>query len=201
MTWNQPVPLLGDVTSAAERAAEVEGWAFPAAAREAFYEVLGARRDVRRFRPAQVDPGLVRRVLTAAHMAPSVGHSEPWRFIVVSDPATRDRAARMADEQRLRQARRMEADAARRMLDLQLEGIREAPIGVVVASDRRTAPAGVLGRATFPDADLLRGLGDPSSFPLSAYLTTEACEVRQDVRRGRRARPGGARLGALTAAR
>jgi nicotinate-nucleotide--dimethylbenzimidazole phosphoribosyltransferase len=154
VTWNRPVPRLGDSTSAAERAAEVQGWAFPAAARKAFYEVLGARRDVRRYRPDPVDPELVRRVLTAAHMAPSVGHSQPWRFIVVSDPATRDRAARMADEQRLRQARHMEPDAARRMLDLQLEGIREAPLGVVVACDRRTAPAGVLGRATFPDADM-----------------------------------------------
>jgi nicotinate-nucleotide--dimethylbenzimidazole phosphoribosyltransferase len=148
------VPLLGDSTSAAQRAAEVEGWAFPTAAREAFYGVLGARRDVRRYRPDPVDPELVRRVLTAAHMAPSVGHSQPWRFIVVSDPATRDRAARMADEQRLRQAGQLDADAARRLLDLQLEGIREAPLGVVVACDRRTAPAGVLGRATFPDADM-----------------------------------------------
>ncbi|MCW2802542.1 MAG: cob(II)yrinic acid a,c-diamide reductase [Propionibacteriaceae bacterium] len=152
--WNRPVPRLGDSTSAAERAAEVKGWAFPAAAREAFYEVLGARRDVRRYRPDPVDPELVRRVLTAAHLAPSVGHSQPWRFIVVSDPATRDRAARMADEQRLRQARHLEPEAARRLLDLQLEGIREAPLGVVVACDRRTPAGGVLGRATFPDADL-----------------------------------------------
>jgi nicotinate-nucleotide--dimethylbenzimidazole phosphoribosyltransferase len=152
--WNRPVPRLGDSTSAAERAAEVTGWAFPADARDAFYEVLGARRDVRRYRPDPVDPELVRRILTAAHMAPSVGHSQPWRFIVVSDPATKDRAARMADEQRLRQARQMEPDAARRLLDLQLEGIREAPLGVVVACDRRTPAGGVLGRATFPDADM-----------------------------------------------
>ena len=148
------MPLIGDSTSARQRAADVEGWAFPKAAREAFYEVLGARRDVRRYRPDPVDPELVRRVLLAAHTAPSVGHSQPWRFIVVSDPATKDRAARMADEQRLRQARQMQPDAARRLLDLQLEGIREAPIGVVVACDRRTAAPGVLGRATFPDADM-----------------------------------------------
>jgi nicotinate-nucleotide--dimethylbenzimidazole phosphoribosyltransferase len=154
MTYNRPVPLVGDSTSAAERAAEVEGWAFPPAAREVFYDILGARRDVRRFRPGPVDPELVRRVLMAAHMAPSVGHSQPWRFIVVSEPATRDQAARMADEQRLRQARHMEPDAARRLLDLQLEGIREAPLGVVVACDRRTPAGGVLGRATFPDADM-----------------------------------------------
>jgi nicotinate-nucleotide--dimethylbenzimidazole phosphoribosyltransferase len=154
MTRNRPVPLLGDSTSAAERAAEVDGWAFSADAREAFYDIVDARRDVRHYRPDSLDPEVVRRVLTAAHMAPSVGHSQPWRFIMVSDPATKDRAAPTADEQRLRQARHMEADAARRLLDLQLEGIREAPLGLVVACDRRTPGRGVLGRATFPDADL-----------------------------------------------
>jgi nicotinate-nucleotide--dimethylbenzimidazole phosphoribosyltransferase len=154
MTWNRPVPLIGDRTSAAERAAEVRAWAFPQQSREAFYDVVGARRDIRRYRPDAVDPEILRRVLSAAHVAPSVGHSQPWRFIVVSEPATRERAARMADEQRLRQAQLLEPDAARRLLDLQLEGIREAPLGVVVACDRRTPAGGVLGRATFPDADL-----------------------------------------------
>ena len=154
MTWNRPVPVIGDRTSAAERAAGLREWAFPDAARDAFYDVVGARRDIRRYRPDPVDPEILHRVLTAAHHAPSVGHSQPWRFIVVSEPAIRERAARMADEHRLRQARELEPEAARRLLDLQLEGIREAPLGVVVACDRRTPAAGVLGRATFPDADL-----------------------------------------------
>ncbi|GAB6985019.1 5,6-dimethylbenzimidazole synthase [Nocardioides pyridinolyticus] len=154
MTWQRPVPLIGDQTSAAERAAEVGAWAFPERVRDDFYDVVRARRDVRRYRPDPVAGEIVDRVLSAAHHAPSVGHSQPWRFIVVSEPATRERAARMADEQRLRQARQMEPDAARRLLDLQLEGIREAPLGVVVACDRRAPAGGVLGRATFPDADL-----------------------------------------------
>ncbi len=94
------------------------------------------------------------RVLTAAHSAPSVGHSQPWRFVVVGEAAVRERAALMADRQRMRQAAVMEPDAGRRLLDLQLEGIREAPVGVVVCCDRRADAAGVLGRATFPDADL-----------------------------------------------
>ncbi len=41
-----------------------------------------------------------------------------------------------------------------RLLDLQLDGIREAPVGVVVACDRRVPAAGVLGRASFADADM-----------------------------------------------
>jgi nicotinate-nucleotide--dimethylbenzimidazole phosphoribosyltransferase len=154
VAWQRPVPLIGDVTTAVGRASDPAGWAFPESQREALYAVLGARRDVRRFRPDSVDPATLTRVLGAAHSAPSVGHSQPWRFVVVREPGTRERAALMADRQRFRQAAMMDADAARRLLDLQLEGIREAPLGVVVCCDRRAAPAGVLGRATFVDADL-----------------------------------------------
>lgn len=148
------MPLIGDRTSAAERGADVGAWAFSQEARDAFYDVVAARRDIRRFRPDPVEAHVLDRVLSAAHAAPSVGHSQPWRFIVVAEAGTRERAVRMADEQRLRQARQLDPEAGRRLLDLQLEGIREAPLGIVVACDRRAPAAGVLGRATFPDADL-----------------------------------------------
>ncbi|MDP9182340.1 MAG: 5,6-dimethylbenzimidazole synthase, partial [Actinomycetota bacterium] len=154
MTYPRPVPLIGDATSAADRAGDPAGWAFPEPDRAAFYGVLGARRDIRRYRPAPVPDEVLTRVLQAGHQAPSVGHSQPWRFVVVRDAAARERAAWMADEQRLAQAAELEPESARHLLDLQLEGIREAPLGVVVCCDRRTPAVGVLGRATFPDADL-----------------------------------------------
>ncbi len=152
--WPRPVPLIGDGTSASQRAADPTGWAMGPSTRDALHRVVGARRDVRRFRPDPVPADVLERVLAAAHAAPSVGHSQPWRFLVVQDPAIRDRAAVLTDRERLRQAAQLEPDAARRLLDLQLEGVREAPLGVVVCCDRRTPAAGVLGRATFPDADL-----------------------------------------------
>lgn len=100
-------------------------------------------------------PGeVLERVLAAAHAAPSVGHSQPWRFLVVDDPGVRDRAAVLADRERLAQAGLLDPESGRHLLDLQLEGIREAPLGVVVCCDRRTPATGVLGRATFPDADM-----------------------------------------------
>ncbi|SDD35215.1 cob(II)yrinic acid a,c-diamide reductase [Geodermatophilus telluris] len=151
--WPRPVPLVGDVTSAAERAGDPAAWAMPEHA-DGLYAVVAARRDVRRYRPDPVPDDVLQRVLAAGHAAPSVGHSQPWRFLVVRDAATRDRAAVLTDRERLRQAAQLEPDAARRLLDLQLEGVREAPLGVVVCCDRRTPAAGVLGRATFPDADL-----------------------------------------------
>ncbi len=152
--WPRPVPLVGDQTSSTERAADPRGWAFGPDDRRALYAVLGARRDIRRFRPDAVPAELVERMLGAAHAAPSVGHSQPWRFILVRDPATRARAAVLADRERLRQAATMDEDASAQMLDLQLEGVREAPLGVVVCCDRRAPAQGVLGRATYVDADL-----------------------------------------------
>jgi nicotinate-nucleotide--dimethylbenzimidazole phosphoribosyltransferase len=129
-------------------------WALPAASRAALAEVIAARRDVRRFRPDPVSDDIIDEILAAGHAAPSVGHSQPWRFIVVRDPHLRASAAVMADQARLAQARQLDADSARHLRGLQLDGIREAPVGIVVCCDRRARPAGVLGRATFPDADL-----------------------------------------------
>ena len=154
MEYERPKPVIGDVTAASERAADPTGWAFPAGERDGLYAIVNARRDVRRFRPDPVPDETLWRVLAAAHAAPSVGHSQPWRFIVVRDPDLRTRASLLADRERLRQAELMEPDSARRLLDLQLEGIREAPVGVVVCCDRRTPASGVLGRATFSDADM-----------------------------------------------
>ncbi|HEY2508981.1 MAG TPA: 5,6-dimethylbenzimidazole synthase [Streptosporangiaceae bacterium] len=153
-TWPRPVPLVGDPTSAAERAADPAGWAMGEPVGAALAAVQAARRDVRRFRPDPVPGDLLRQVLAAGHQAPSVGHSQPWRFIVISEQATRDRAALLADTERLRQAELLTPDRRARLLDLQLEGIREAPLGVVVACDRRVPAAGVLGRATFTDTDM-----------------------------------------------
>nr|WP_072624201.1 5,6-dimethylbenzimidazole synthase [Janibacter indicus] len=152
--YARPVPTIGDTSSAAQRREDPSGWAMGAAATEALAAVVAGRRDIRRYRPDAVPEDLITAVLEAGHRAPSVGHSQPWRFIVVTDPATRDRAAAMADRARVDQAAHLASERAARMLDLKLEGLREAPVGVVVACDRRTPATGVLGRATFPDADL-----------------------------------------------
>lgn len=152
--WPRPVPLVGDPTSAAQRSADPAGWSFDAVTVRALHAVLAARRDVRRFRPDEVPWEVLSQVLIAGHQAPSVGHSQPWRFVVVRDQTTRDRAALMADRERLRQAEMLTEERRARLLDLQLEGIREAPVGVIVACDRRVAAGGVLGRASFAEADM-----------------------------------------------
>lgn len=152
--YPRPVPLVGDRTTSAERRDAPTGWAFDADAVEAIDRVICARRDIRRFRPDDVADTEVRALLAAAHAAPSVGHSQPWRFVVVRDPEVRSRAAMLADRNRLAQAAQLDPESARQLLSLQLDGLREAPVGIVVGCDRRAPAAGVLGRATMHDADV-----------------------------------------------
>jgi len=152
--WARPVSVVGDTTSAAQRSAAPDAWRLSDDARAGLYQSIHSRRDIRRFRPDPVEESVLRRILEAAHAAPSVGHSQPWRFIIVTDASTRERAGWIADQERLAQAAELTPQARRQLLDLQLEGIREAPVGIVVCCDRRTPAAGVLGRRTFPDADV-----------------------------------------------
>ena len=68
---------------------------------EAFYQVAGARRDIRNgFLPDPVDDGVLTRILAAAHQAPSVGLSQPWDFLILRDREVRERVRRLALAQR-----------------------------------------------------------------------------------------------------
>src|ERR1700744_3548239 len=62
---------------------------FDAAFRERFAELLRWRRDVRRFRSETIDPDLIEKLLRLASLAPSVGLSQPWRFVLVETEARR----------------------------------------------------------------------------------------------------------------
>ncbi|WP_320671291.1 nicotinate-nucleotide--dimethylbenzimidazole phosphoribosyltransferase [Patulibacter defluvii] len=142
-----------DRSRAAERAQDPAGWRFPDAARDALYEVIGARRDIRRFRPDPVPDDVLERVLTAAHRGPSVGLMQPWRFLLVREHETRVAMRGLAQRERLRQAERF-SDRARHFLDQKIEGIVDAPLGIVVCCDHGRPDVEVLGRGTIPETDV-----------------------------------------------
>ena len=149
-------PLLGpelDPSRAADRAADPRGWRLDDAARDALATVIDGRRDVRRFRPDPVDDALLERVLEAAHRAPSVGLSQPWRFVVVRAAETRARVRALAERERARQAPRFGA-RARAFLDQKVEGVLEAPVGLCVCCVAPPEGTEVLGRSTIPATDV-----------------------------------------------
>jgi len=148
-----PTPPGFDASRAADRAADPTSWRYPDQAREAVLRVIAERRDIRRFRPDEVPEDVLERVLTAAHQAPSVGLMQPWRLIVISDLATRAEVRRLAQRERLRQADRFD-ERARAFLDQKIEGVVEAPLGIVVCCDHGDPEREVLGRGTIPETDV-----------------------------------------------
>jgi nicotinate-nucleotide--dimethylbenzimidazole phosphoribosyltransferase len=147
-----PTPAGFDASRAPERAADPRGWRYPEAERAAVHRVIAERRDIRRFRPDGVPEELLRRVLEAAHRAPSVGLMQPWRLIVVRDLRTRIAIRRLAQRERLRQADRFD-ERARQFLDQKIEGVVEAPLGICVCCDHGDPGAEVIGRGTIPETD------------------------------------------------
>ena len=148
-----PTPAGFDASRAAERAADPAGWRYPEAERAAVHRAIAERRDIRRFRPDEVPEDALRRVLEAAHRAPSVGLMQPWRLIVVRALETRIAIRRLAQRERLRQAERFD-ERARHFLDQKIEGVVEAPLGICVCCDHGDPEAEVIGRATIPDTDV-----------------------------------------------
>src|SRR5688500_14478004 len=62
---------------------------FDAEFRARLHDLLVWRRDVRRFRSDKLQDGAIERLIEAAALAPSVGLSQPWRFVIVDDAARR----------------------------------------------------------------------------------------------------------------
>jgi nicotinate-nucleotide--dimethylbenzimidazole phosphoribosyltransferase len=142
-----------DPSRALDRAGDPAGWRLDREVRDALATVVAGRRDIRRFRSDPVPDELVRRVLEAAHQAPSVGLSQPWRFVVVRSAGTRARVRALAARERVRQAARFD-ERARQFLDQKVEGVLEAPVGICVCCVPPPAGREVLGRGTTPATDV-----------------------------------------------
>ncbi|MEA1672539.1 5,6-dimethylbenzimidazole synthase [Nitrospirillum sp. BR 11163] len=124
---------------------------FDADFRSHFRDLLVWRRDVRRFRTDPLPDGLLERLLDLACLAPSVGLSQPWRFVRVDDPARRD-AVRAEFERCNAEALAAQVpDRARLYASLKLAGLREAPCHLAVFIDPDPSQGAGLGRRTMPE--------------------------------------------------
>jgi 5,6-dimethylbenzimidazole synthase len=124
---------------------------FDAAFKAQFAELVRWRRDVRRFRSDPVQADLVARLLALAACAPSVGLSQPWRFVLVETPARRQAIA-----ENFARANQVALDGyagerQARYAKLKLEGLAQAPVHLAVCADETTAAGHGLGRQTMPE--------------------------------------------------
>jgi 5,6-dimethylbenzimidazole synthase len=120
--------------------------------RDAVYRAIYERRDMRHFVPDPVDPAVLRRLLEAAHHAPSVGYMQPWRIARITDVALRTGLRDIVERERLATA---DALGKRRdeFMKLKVEGMRDcAELLVIALMDGRERH--VFGRRTLPEMDL-----------------------------------------------
>ena len=126
--------------------------AFPEAERQAVYRAIAERRDMRHFSGGTVAPELLRRLLEAAHQAPSVGLMQPWRFIRISDRALRGQIQQLVEEERVRTAEAL-GERTDEFMKLKVEGISECA-EVLVAALMDDRERHIFGRRTLPEMDM-----------------------------------------------
>ncbi len=124
---------------------------FDADFRARLRELFVWRRDVRRFRRDPVAPALIEELLADAALAPSVGYSQPWRFVVVESV---ERRAAIQENFRRSNQQALAAYAGERAklyARLKLAGLAEAPVHLAVFCDESTDVGSGLGRRTMPE--------------------------------------------------
>lgn len=107
---------------------------------------------MRHFLTDPLEEAEVDRLLALAHGAPSVGLSQPWRFVRIGTPALRERLAAHVDEQIAQAGQIYEGDEDRLYRSLKLHGLREAPVLFAVYCDDGTGTGHRLGAMTMPEA-------------------------------------------------
>ncbi|MGW7819494.1 nicotinate-nucleotide--dimethylbenzimidazole phosphoribosyltransferase [Streptomyces puniciscabiei] len=133
------------------------------AEREAVLKVMRERRDIRNgFRGDPIPHEVLLRVLEAAHTAPSVGHSQPWDFVVIRSAETRRTMHELAMRQREAYAKSLPKGRAKQFKELKIEAILDTPVNIVVTADPTRGGRHTLGRHT-----------QPQMAPYSAALAVE----------------------------
>jgi 5,6-dimethylbenzimidazole synthase len=122
---------------------------------ESLYDVIHRRRDVRsEFTGAAIEDETLKRILGAAHSAPSVGLSQPWDFILIGNRAVKAAFKAHVCEEARTFADTLTAERGRLFERIKIEGIEESTLSIVVAYDPDRGAPHVLGRHAIADAGL-----------------------------------------------
>ncbi len=139
--------------------------------KQALYKAIFSRRDVRShfIEDKNIPNDILRRILDAAHHAPSVGFSQPWNFIVIKNKSIRQQVKNSFLREHKRSITILEEDAAENELDndskqrmqrrekylsLKLEGIMESAVNICVTYDSTRFGPFILGRTSIPETGI-----------------------------------------------
>jgi 5,6-dimethylbenzimidazole synthase len=119
--------------------------------RHEFEELLKWRRDVRNFRSDPVDARLLEHLIGLASLAPSVGYSQPWRFVLVESTACRESIQANFERCNREALDSYTGEKAQLYASLKLAGLRDAPAHLAIFLTQNTDHGSGLGRVTMPE--------------------------------------------------
>src|SRR5258708_2781304 len=119
--------------------------------RKELWRLIEWRRDVRRFRTVPVPQALVDELLDLVQLSPSVGNSQPWRFVQVVSAAKREAIRTNFQRCNADALANVSGKRAEAYARLKLEGIDAAPIQFAIFCDRSTCQGHGLGARTMPE--------------------------------------------------
>lgn len=114
-------------------------------------DLLIWRRDVRRFQTTPLPTGSAERLVEAARLAPSVGLSEPWRFVLVDAPQRRQAIRANFESANDAALAGYNGERAQLYASLKLSGMDTAPLQMAVFTDEDTEQGHRLGRSSMPE--------------------------------------------------
>ncbi|SEL67378.1 cob(II)yrinic acid a,c-diamide reductase [Aquimarina amphilecti] len=114
-------------------------------------EILMHRRDVRgnHFLDTPIPDGHIDTILEAALVAPSVGFSQPWEFVIIKDQTTKHAIKKTFSEKTKEAALLFKDEKQKEYIKLKLEGIVESPLNIAVFYKPKKGP--VLGQTSMPN--------------------------------------------------
>jgi 5,6-dimethylbenzimidazole synthase len=115
-----------------------------------FAQLVAWRRDVRRFRSDTVKTQTIDALLDLMQLAPSVGNSQPWRWVNVESKDAREKIREDFARCNAEALASYDADRAIAYARLKLEGLQVAPVQFAVFCDQSTNQGANLGRRTIP---------------------------------------------------
>ena len=124
---------------------------FTPAFRKDLLDLLTWRRDVRRFKRTALPVGLIEHLIAIACLSPSVGLSEPWRFVFVDDAVRRAAIRANFEASNAEALAAQSGDRSATYARLKLAGLDDAPVHLAIFADRATNQGHGLGRRTMPE--------------------------------------------------
>jgi 5,6-dimethylbenzimidazole synthase len=125
---------------------------FDDAFRAQLADLMTWRRDVRAFRSDPVPEAMLSKLIAQSTRAPSVGNSQPSRFVMVRSAERRRALVTHVDAEQVAAGAKYDAAQRAEYQRLKLHGLAECPVVIAVYCVRDPAEGAGLGRQTMPEA-------------------------------------------------